>query len=63
MHGLHDHYSSYNTNIIWITLFKRGKFCVQDDEKSWRFILVSTPENIDAVPEDFVQILQLYRFC
>ena len=46
---LGDQCPSYATVKNWTASFKRGKFSIEDDDRSGRPVSVSVPENIDAV--------------
>lgn len=49
LNTLGDQCPSYATVKNWTASFKRGKFSIEDDDRSGRPVSVSVPENIDAV--------------
>ena len=49
LNTLGDQCPSYETVKNWTASFKRGKFSIEDDDRSGRPVSVSVHENIDAV--------------
>lgn len=62
LNTLGDQCPLYATVKNWTASFKRGKFSIEDDDRSRRPVSVSVPENIDAV-HDMILSDRLYRLA